>query len=217
MALAFSWFVAAALAPTMAVAAPVPDWVSAMAAELRPVDGAVMEVDGYRERVAQGCQVERRSRVGPPNSRGMVNVRLEGRRRDGGACIGGAEFSVRFTAMVWVTTRPIRKGEPMSDGAEKKETALAGSRSPVVEPLDGLRAAQDLPVGTIVEKHHLKAAASGPGETVQVVLEVGSIKLVQPGRLVSCARAGSVCAVLDSGARVSGRMLDGRLQVEPRP
>jgi len=217
MSLALSCFIAASLASTLAFAAPVPDWVSAMAAELRPVAGADMEVNRYREMIAQVCQVERRTRVGPPNSRGTVNVRLEGRRRDGGNCIGGAEFSVRFTAPVWVTTRSIRKGETMSGGAEKKRTALAGSRSPVVEPLDGLRAAQDLPVGTIIEKHHLKVAAIGPGEPVQVVLEVGAIKLVQPGRLVACVRPGSVCAVLDSGARVSGRMIDGRLQVEPRP
>ncbi len=52
-----------------------------------------------------------------------------------------------------------------------------------------------------------------PGEAVTIVIQLGSLRVEQPGRAVPCAR-GRACALTPTGKRVEGTWRDDRLYVD---
>jgi hypothetical protein len=139
---------------------------------------------------------------------GRVAVQLFGVDR-GRPCRAWAWARVRVTAPALVTTRALVEGDPLEGAVEASLREVSPGRSPLSVLPDGAIAARALAAGVPLDETLLRVGAR-PGETVGVVLRVGSLTVEQEGRAIACRR-GRVCALLPSGRRVEGVWHDGRI------
>ena len=190
--------------------ANVPAPVAAALASALVVPNGTLTVRSFKATGGAGsCSVREASLERPIEGSGRFPVKVSGR-----GCSGWAWADVKVHARVLVTTRPVRAGDSLESAVTEEQREV---RPPLRELASGLapnaRASRALSRGQIVEQSHLQAAGAAPGSMIKVVIQAGSLQVVQSGRVVPCGR-GRICAVVPSGKHVEGEIVDGRLIVE---
>jgi flagella basal body P-ring formation protein FlgA len=177
------------------------------------VPGARLTVRSYRATgAAAGCAVSDATVDKPIEASGRYPVKVSGP-----GCGGWAWAEVVVKADVLVTTRAVRPGESLEGATTRVERELRAGRQPAASPDAGelvrARATRPLGRGQVVERSHLEAAGAAAGSPVKVIIRAGDLTITQTGRLVPCGR-GRSCAVVPSGKRLEGTLVDGQLLVE---
>jgi hypothetical protein len=208
---------AALLAPLMVLAstalAEAPPFVVEAIARTSP--GARATVTEYRPTLPAGCAATGAVALASPDLSGRLMLRLSGTAGSGGSCDGFATARAQLLGPVYVVTKAVARGAPLADAVTVEERPVQGLPSRVNDLTPGATAAQTLPPGTVLEVRHVAAQGPKAGDKVTIVLRSGAITLTQEGRLAPCI-PGRSCAVLPTGRRVEGQLVDGRLVVEVR-
>jgi len=208
---------AAAGAATPAAAEGIPPQVEAALRAAFALPDARMEIVGYRSFLSGDCSPNAAEASGAIEGSGRVAVRVLGADTLGAPCEGWSWAEVQVSARVWITTRPLRQGDPL-EGAVRGEIREIGeigaSRRPLLSLADGARASRSLAAGTVLEPSQI-AVGLLPGEPVLVNLRSGALSILAEGRGVACGRD-RICATLPSGKRVEGH-LEGELLVVEAP
>jgi len=201
-----------ALATLALFAAALP--AGAVAEALRravPVPDGHVEISDYRPTLPAGCEVARAELSGSLSSSGRVALRLAGRLPGGAICDGWAWAKVRLLAPVLVASRALRAGEPLSGAVAAEERELAPGRLSATKLAPEAVAARPVPAGQALSEADVRVGPA-PGEAVTLVVQMGALRVEQPGRAVPCER-GHVCALTATGKRVEGSWQDGRILV----
>jgi len=152
--------------------------------------------------------VAQRAEVGKPISgSGRYAVKLSGAR-----CSAWAWAEIEVLAKAYVTTRAVGEGELLEGAVSEIEKEVRPGRQPA-RVVRGARAGRALAKGQVLEAAHLESAAPEAGESIEVVVLVGDLRIVQTGRVVGCGR-NKACALMPSGKHVEGQLVEGRLLVE---
>jgi hypothetical protein len=176
-----------------------------------PVPGGKVEVTEYRPTLPPGCAVDRAEVASPVTSSGQVPVHLEGRLKGGRSCDGWAWARVRLVAPVLVASRALREGEPLAGSVAAEERELVPGRlSPSQLGPDAV-ATRPLSAGQPLEEKDLRYGPA-PGEPVVIAIQLGSLRVEEPGRSIPCVRD-RACALTPTGKRVEGTWQGGRLIV----
>ena len=138
---------------------------------------------------------------------GRYAVKLTGSR-----CSAWAWASIEVLAKAYVTTRVVAEGELLEGAVSEIEKEVRPGRQPV-QLVRGARAGRALAKGQVLEAAHLDSAAPAAGENIEVIVRLGSLRIVQIGRVVGCGRD-RACALMPSGKHVEGQLVEGRLLVE---
>jgi hypothetical protein len=175
------------------------------------VPGARLDQASEERSTARGC-LAREVTVGRAiEGSGRVPVKVVGTRAGGARCEAWSWVRVRMVADVAVTRHAVRAGDALAEAvAIETRELLVGHPPAVLSP--GAVAARAMPANTIVDADAATVATARPGELVKVLVMAGTLAVEQSGRAVPCQRARS-CAILPSGRRVEGDLIDGRLVV----
>jgi len=176
-----------------------------------PVEGGRVEISDYRPTLPRGCEVARAEVSGPLATSGRVALRLGGRMPGGTGCDGWAWARVRLLAPVLVASRALRAGEPLSGAVSPEERELSPGRVAASRLSPDAVAARPLAAGQALDEADLRVGPA-PGESVVLVVHMGSLRVEQAGRAVPCSR-GHACALTANGKRVEGSWQDGRILV----
>jgi hypothetical protein len=214
------WLLVASVAPAAAAAsggegAETPALVRQALARALSVDGA--RIDGaVEERAASrpsACRITEAEAPRAVDGSGRVAVKLIGRKPGGDHCEAWTWVRVRVVAPVAVSTRALHAGDPLSGGAIITEERELRSGHPPAQITPGSVAARAINSGQVLEANQVSAPTARLGETLTVLVVSGALTIEQSGRAVPCER-GRTCAILPSGKRVQGDLVDGRLVVE---
>lgn len=181
----------------------------------RTSPGARATVVEYRPTLPSGCEATSAVALASPDLGGRLMLKLAGTSGGGVTCDGFATARAQLVGPVYVVTKAVARGAPLADAVVLEERPLQGLPSRVNDLTPGAIAAQPLPPGTVLETRHVAATGPKAGDKITMVLKSGAITLVQEGRLAPCI-SGRSCAVLPTGRRVEGQLVDGRLVVEVR-
>jgi hypothetical protein len=195
---------AAAPAGAADAASAPPEVVVRAVTEALALPGARALIRTYQP--AGSCPAAEARLERPIEGSGRYPVRLRGP-----SCQGWAWVRVEVRATVPVTTRTVDRGEPLDQAVALEEREVRTARAPA-QVAAGARASRRLARGQIVEASHVVAPGAAVGASVKVIVQVGTLKVGQSGRIVPCA-AGRTCAVLPSGKHVTGDLIDGELMV----
>lgn len=206
------------LAPLMLLGAATalaeaPPFVADAVARTSP--GARATVTEYRPTLPPGCEATSAVALASPDLAGRLMLRLSGTSGGGLVCDGFATARAQLVGPVYVVTKPVARGAPLADAVTLEDRPVHGLPSRVNNLTTGATAAQPLPPGTVLEARHVATQGPKAGDKVTVVLKSGAITLVQEARLAPCI-PGRSCAVLPTGRRVEGQLVEGRLVVEVR-
>ncbi len=197
----------AALPLLLAASSPLEAVAGALAAP-----GARVELSGVRTTSGAGCAAEAWETLQAVEASGSAPLRFSGRSADGTTCQGYAWGRVRVLAPAAVTTRAVQAGEPLDGAVTTAEREVLPGRRALAAVPPGAAAASRLAAGAVLDETAVRAGPA-PGAPLAVVLRAGTLSVEQAGRAVACPR-GRACALLPSGRRVEGRLVDGRLLVE---
>ena len=148
----------------------------------------------------------------PVDGSGRFAVKLIGHTATKGArCELWAWARLRVFASVRVARRPIRAGEALTPATIVEEREIRSGHVPMAA-VDGLTADRAIGAGQMIEEGTARAPGPRAGEPIKVVIVLGALAVEQDGHVLPCS-AGRTCAVLPSGKRVEGALVDGRLMV----
>jgi len=201
---------ALASATLASLPAGTPSQVAAALRRAAPA-GDRVEVTEYRPTLPQGCAVDRAEVPQAVTASGRVPVHLEGRLGSGQGCDGWAWARVRVVAPVLVTSRSLREGEPLAGAVATEQRELVPGRLSLSELAPEVVASRPLPAGQLLEEKDLRYGPP-PGEPVVIVIQMGSLRVEEPGRAIPCVRD-RACALTPAGKRVEGTWQGGRLFV----
>ncbi len=201
---------AAALALALA-AAPRATPLAAIAGALA-VPGGRVEVLEVRTTPGDRCAPSAWEALRDVTASGMAPLRFGGRSPEGIPCEGFAWARVRVLAPAAVTTRPLAAGDRLEGAVTTSLQEVLPGRAAIVQPPPGAVAERALAAGAVLDDAAIHVGPH-PGDPVVVEIRVGALRLTEPGRSVPCLR-GRACALLPSGRRVEGRLVDGRVVVE---
>jgi hypothetical protein len=161
-----------------------------------------------------GCQVGDAEVLGSVEGSGRIAVKLIGQRPGGQPCEVWTWVRVRVMAPLPVSTRALRAGDPVAEAYVTEERELrAGHAPPRIGPQ--AVATRAIAAGQVLQSDQVGDPSVRLGQGLKVLVVSGALTIEQSGRSVPCAR-GRTCAVLASGARVEGELIDGRLVVQPQ-
>ncbi len=180
--------------------------ISALEAAL-VVPGARLELAAWRLQPRDSCRHGSARLERPLDGSGRYPVRLSGK-----GCESWGWATVKVYAQAFVTTRPVRAGEPFADAVKEVEEEVRSGRTPATVA-DGAKASRSMGSGQLVTAAHLDSENPGAGSTIKVVVRAGSLGVTQSGRAVPCGR-GRACAILPTGKHVEGIMQGGMLVVD---
>lgn len=184
-----------------------------------PIAGARAEIVGLDRPVSAcvttgpGARIET-SR--PIEGSGRVAVKLTGARPDGATCDVWAWARVKVFAKVPITRRAVRAGDALEPVAQAEEREIKPGHLPAIwdaVTAAGAVADRSLGAGQLIEADCVRAPGLRAGETVKILIVSGALTIEQIGHALPCTR-GRSCAVLPSGKRVEGTLVDGRLMVQ---
>ncbi len=179
------------------------------------VSGSRLELIDFDFKMKPQCSLVSVRSSRPIVASGRYAIKAMGRSASGTRCEGWAWARIRVLAKVMIATQRIEPGEPISTNSIRTEEREKKTGQKLVQKIPSEAKASTLLLpGTVLEKHHLRI---GPaiGESVEVEVRTGQVSVVQTGRVVPCL-PGRLCAQLESGKRLEGRYLNGRLVVEVR-
>jgi len=208
LATSAAWALASAALATAPAGAPPP--VAEALRRAAPAGGRV-EVTEYRPTLPKGCAVDRAEVSSPIAASGRVPVRLMGKLEGGRICDGWAWARVRLVAPVLVASRAVREGEPLAGAVASEERELVPGRLSASRLTPEAVASRAVAAGQALEEKDLRYGPA-PGEPVILVLELGSLRVEEPGRAIPCLRDRG-CALTPTGKRVEGTWQGGRLLV----
>ncbi len=169
---------------------------------------ARLVVASWEPSLPAGCAPERAEVGAAIRGSGRVAVRLFGE-----GCSGWGWAGVRVFAPALVVASKVEAGAALEAGVRLEEREIRPGHEPLASLPAGAVAARTLPAGRVLEARHVRVAGSAPGTNVRVVVRKGTLALEAPGRIVPCPGP-RVCAQLQGGARVEGRLEGDRLYVE---
>ena len=161
--------------------------------------GARVDVVSWKIPGNGPCNLASASLDRPVAGSGRYALRLEG-----AGCGAWGWATVRVFAPGYVTTRPVRAGEPLEDAVKAVDQEIRGGRSPVMVTASS-KASRAINIGQLVEAAHVEVTGPSVGSPIKVLVRTGSLVIEQTGRAVSCGR-GRVCAILPSGKHVEGTL-----------
>jgi flagella basal body P-ring formation protein FlgA len=174
--------------------------------------GRRAEVAAPQVSSGRDCRPETWSTLRPATASGPAALRFAGTDAGGGPCEGFAWARVTVHAPAPVITRALEVGDPLEGAVAWQEREVRPGRLPPATLPVGATAARRLQPGAVLDEASYRIGPR-PGTALPVVLRTGALSIEQEGRAAPCAR-GFACAVLPSGRRVEGRLVDGRLLVE---
>jgi flagella basal body P-ring formation protein FlgA len=181
----------------------------ALAAPGARLDSVVEERSAAR---SNDCRAVTAEVTRPIDGSGRVALKITGRSLHGQSCDGWTWVRVRVVAPVMVTARAVREGERVAGATVSEERELrAGHEPATVGPASV--AVRAIAAGQMIEASQISEPTLRAGEAVKVLVVSGAVAIEQSGRAVPCTR-GRSCAMLASGRRVEGDLVDGRLVVE---
>lgn len=167
-----------------------------------PLPSARVEVTEYLPTLPPGCAVSRAEVKEAVTGSGRVPVHLAGSLRSGGGCDGWAWARVRVVAPVLVAARAVREGEPLAGAVAAEERELIPGRLSPAKLFPEAVATRPLSAGQAIEEKDLRYGPA-PGEPVSIVIQLGALRVEEPGRAIPCARDRG-CALTPTGKRVEG-------------
>ena len=170
------------------------------------VPGARLVVRGWQP-AGRPCPAVRAEVGKAVTGSGRYAVKLSGPR-----CSSWGWATIDVLGRAYVTTRPVAEGERLDAAVSEIEKEIRPGRQPV-STIRGARAGRALAQGQVIEAAHLDSAGPKPGESIEVIVRSGSLRIVQTGRIVGCGR-NRACALMPSGKHVEGQLVEGRLLVE---
>lgn len=176
------------------------------------VENARAELLSVKADAKSTCRFEKAEAQSPVAGSGRIAIKLEGRLSGGNACRDVAWANVSVLAKVMVAKEAIRPGELVKEHVMEVEREIHTGEIPLAALPDSSVAGVAVSRGTIIESRHLRRGPS-PGESLPVRAKAGAIVVEQAGRAIPCGR-NKTCAILPSGRRVEGMLVNGRLEVE---
>jgi flagella basal body P-ring formation protein FlgA len=173
------------------------------------LDSAVEERGAAR---ANDCRAATAEVSRAVDGSGRVALKVSGRSGRGQPCDGWTWVRVRVVGPVAVAARTLREGERVDGAVVTEVRELRTGHAPaVIGP--GSVAVRAIAAGQMIESSQVSEPTLRAGEAVKVLVVSGAVVIEQSGRAVPCAR-GRSCALLASGKRVEGDLVDGRLVVQ---
>jgi hypothetical protein len=193
--------VSPAVQAALAAAVTIPGARADLVALDRPANDCVTTDPAVRVEIAR-----------PIDGSGRFAVKLIGTRARGMTCEVWAWARIRVFAQVPVARRAIRAGETLASATRTEEREIRPGHVPALLTAAST-ADRTLGMGQMIEADAVATPGLRAGESVKILIISGSLAIEQIGHAVPCTR-GHNCAVLPSGKRIEGTLVDGRLMVQ---
>jgi hypothetical protein len=148
----------------------------------------------------------------PIDGSGRFAVKLIGIRPNRVPCEVWAWARIRVLAQVSVARRPIKAGESLVSATRTEEREIKPGHVPALLTAAST-ADRSVGMGQMIEADVVATPGLRAGEPVRILIISGALAIEQIGHAVPCTR-GHNCAVLPSGKRIEGTLVDGRLLVQ---
>jgi hypothetical protein len=148
----------------------------------------------------------------PIDGSGRIAVKVSGSSARGATCDAWTWVHVRVVAPVAVAARALAAGERLDGATAIEERELRPGHLPAVIGRASV-AARALVPGQLIDAALVTEPTVRAGESVRVLVVLGTLVIEQSGRGAPCAR-GRSCATLASGRLVEGELVDGKLVVQ---
>lgn len=158
----------------------------------------------------KACRANSVSVDAPVRSSGIVGFSVEGRSAEG-SCRARGWARLKVTRSVWVTTGVVSSGQILGGKVQLEERELTPSGEPMFGLPSKARARVTLGKGIVVEARHVSDGGPTPGQPVQVVVQVGAVRIEQAAVATACSPRR--CARLANGVLVEGALIDGKIEV----
>jgi hypothetical protein len=177
-----------------------------------PAGTTRVEVGLHHETIPSGCAITGAELLGRLRGSGQAVFRLRGIDASSAVCGGWSWAALRIFGQAWVLTKDVTTGAPVANAVTSAERQVPLGHQFLASISADALAAQTLTSGTALEAYHVRVPGQIPGRSVQIELRTSDLVIATSGESVAC-QAGSVCARLPSGKRVSGDWVDGHLEV----